>query len=61
MPRKNAVRKSQARDPIVSFSFDNRTYQIDPERRKVYRSFVELETSKAFEIWSLWRSTNLRA
>lgn len=42
--------------PIVTFSFEDRTYQIDPGRNKVYRRFVEIETSKAFEILSTWRS-----
>ena len=32
--------------------------QIDPERRKVYRRFVEIETAKAAEIFSTWRSQN---
>ncbi len=42
-------------DPIVQFRFEDRTYQIDPRLRKVYRSFVEIETSKAAEIFSIWR------
>ena len=41
---------------IVNFDFQDRTYQIDPGRKKVYRRFVEIETSKAFEILSIWRS-----
>lgn len=44
---------------FVTFDFERRTYQIDPERRKVYRRFVEIETSKASEIMSLWRSQNV--
>jgi hypothetical protein len=47
--------------PIVSFTFQDRTYQIDPGRKKVYRRFVEIETSKAFEILSIWRSQRLTA
>ncbi|GEM_PF-1297258 len=47
--------------PIVSFDFENRTYQIDPARRKVYRRFVEIETSKAWEIISNWRSASITA
>ncbi len=58
MPR--ATRKSKAKvvppTPIVSFDFEDRTYQIDPARRKVYRRFVEIETSKAFEIFTNWRA-----
>jgi len=41
---------------IVNFSFGDRTYQIDPGKKKVYRRFVEIETAKAFEILSTWRS-----
>jgi len=46
---------------IVSFDFQDRTYQIDPARRKVYRKFVEIETSKAFEIFTVWRGQNVGA
>jgi len=47
--------ESEAR-PIVNFNVGDRTYQIDPGRNKVYRRFVEIETAKAFEILSTWRS-----
>jgi hypothetical protein len=46
---------------IVDFDFQDRTYQIDPARRKVYRKFVEIETSKAFEIFTVWRGQNAGA
>ena len=59
MPRKT-TRKAESPASIVSFDHDNRTYQIDPRQKKVYRAFVELETSKAFEIYSVWRSANAR-
>jgi len=42
---------------IVNFDFEDRTYQIDPQLRKVYRRFVEIETSRASQIISVWRST----
>jgi len=42
--------------PIVTFNFRDRDYQIDPGRKKVYRRFVEIETSKAWEIFCDWRS-----
>ena len=54
MPRKGKLEPSEVR--IVNFDFEDRTYQIDPGKRKVYRRFVEIETSKAFEILSTWRS-----
>lgn len=52
-PKKNVEMPTR---PIVNFSFGDRTYQIDPGRNKVYRRFVEIETAKAFEILSTWRS-----
>ena len=55
MPRKRIV-KEKTPSPIVTFQFDNRTYEIDPGQRKVYRRFVELETSRAAEIFSIWRA-----
>ena len=42
---------------IVQFKLENRTYQIDPDLRKVYKAFVEIETSRAAEILTLWRSS----
>ena len=60
MPRK-ATRRVQDSSPFVSFSHNDNTYQIDPERRKVYRRFVEIETAKAAEIFSTWRSQNVQA
>jgi len=45
---------------IVDFDFGDRTYQIDPARQKVYRRFVEIETAKAVEIFSNWRSQKLQ-
>ena len=57
MPRKRAT-SNRTRVPMVNFSFEDRTYQIDPEAKKVYRRFVEIETSKAWEIFSVWRTAN---
>jgi len=58
VPRKPTPRKSATRDGFVNFNVGDRTYQIDPQRQKVYRQFVEVETSKAFAIYSVWRSQN---
>lgn len=45
--------------PMVAYHFEDRTYQIDADRRKVYnRMYVEIETSKAAEIMASWRSQN---
>jgi len=57
MPRKRIVPTVVSR--IVNFDFEDRTYQIDPGRKKVYRRFVEIETSKASEILSTWRAQHV--
>ena len=63
MPR--VARKTKTRTveptPIVSFDFEDRTYQIDPARHKVYRRFVEIETSRASQIFSIWRAATASA
>ena len=46
---------------IVTFDFEQRTYQIDPEQKRVYRRFVEIETSKASQILSVWRARHATA
>jgi len=56
MTRNRNRRKGETQASVVNFTFGDRTYQIDPQRQKVYRRFVEIETSKAFEIFSRWRS-----
>jgi hypothetical protein len=60
MPRKRA-QAPRVEVPIVTFKFEERTYQIDPNLKKVYRRFVEIETSKAAEIFSSWRALNALA
>jgi hypothetical protein len=60
MPTKRTV-KNEGRAPIVSFEFQDRTYQIDPSQKKVYRRFVEIETSRAVEIFTVWRSSSANA
>jgi len=52
MARKRIKRKP---GKIVQFNFEDCTYQIDPDLRKVYRSFVEIETAKASAIMTVWR------
>ena len=59
MARQRNSRKSpEAR--VVVFEFEQHTYQIDPRQKKVYRRFVEIETSKAAEIFSMWRAQEAR-
>jgi hypothetical protein len=55
MPRKPTKFK-QVDNRIVDFDFEDRTYQIDPRQKKVYRRFVEIETSRAAHILSNWRA-----
>ena len=58
MARKRESRSTE-QTPMVMFDFQDRTYQIDPGRKKVYRRFVEIETSKAAEIFSVWRAQHV--
>ncbi len=60
MPRKPRQTERELQS-MVSFEFEQRTYQIDPGLRKVYRRFVEIETAKAAEIFSLWRARDASA
>ena len=52
MARKRKVKPG----PMVTFQLGDRTYQIDPDLKKVYRAFVEIETAKASEILTVWRA-----
>jgi hypothetical protein len=56
MARKSTLKPVTPPTPIVNFDFEERTYQIDADRRKVYRKFVEIETAKASTILSIWRA-----
>ncbi len=60
MPRTKRT-SADGKRTIVNFDFGDRTYQIDPARRKVYRSFVEIETSRASVIYSEWRAQHATA
>jgi hypothetical protein len=59
VPSKKTTKSNPQPSSIVNFDFQERTYQIDPQRHKVYRHFVEIETSRAFEIYSHWRANHL--
>ena len=56
MPRKRKI-VDRVAPKFVDFSYEDRTYQIDPDHNKVYRRFVEIETSKACLILSNWRAS----
>jgi len=49
-PRKNPY-------GMVDFSFGDIQYQIDPARRKVYRAWVEVETSKSALIMGVFSTS----
>lgn len=56
---KKATVKEESIVKIVDFSFGAQTYQIDPDRQKVYRRFVEIETGRASTIFASWRASNV--
>jgi hypothetical protein len=60
MPRKK-VQSTCPEFKFVDFAYENRTYQIDPEHNKVYRRFVEIETSKSSQILMTWRAAAVGA
>lgn len=43
---------------VIDYNFGAQTYQIDPDRHKVYRRFVEIETGRASTIIASWRASN---
>ncbi len=59
MATKKAAVKVEPKSQVVEYSFGTQTYQIDPERHKVYRCFVEIETGRASTIFASWRASNV--
>jgi hypothetical protein len=57
--KKKAVAKVEPKVKVVTYSVGTQTYQIDPERQKVYRRFVEIETGRASTIFASWRASNI--
>ena len=47
-------KKAKGLNPIVSFQFEDQSYQIDPERRQVYRNWVSVESAKTFLVMNAW-------
>ena len=54
---RKSVKKEEPKLHVIDFSIGSLTYQIDTERQKVYRRFVEIETSRAATIYSTWRAS----
>ncbi len=59
MATKKAAVKIEPKAIVVEYSIGTQTYQIDPERHKVYRRFVEIETGRASTIFASWRASNV--
>ena len=59
MASKKATAKVEPKVKVIDYSFGTHTYQIDPERQKVYRRFVEIETGRASTIYASWRASNV--
>jgi hypothetical protein len=51
-------RKKADLDPMVNFRYQDVDYQIDPERRQVYRNWVSVNTARTFLIMSAWAAAN---
>ncbi len=45
---------------IVEFAYDNTSYQIDTQRRKVYRKWIEVESARTYLIMSAWSALNTK-
>ena len=59
MASKKTTVKVEPKVKVIDYSFGIHTYQIDPERQKVYRRFVEIETGRASTIFASWRASNV--
>ena len=59
MASKKATAKVEPKVKVIDYSFGTHTYQIDPERQKVYKRFVEIETGRASTIFASWRASNV--
>ena len=58
MAKKKVVTKVEPKINVVSYTIGAQTYQIDTEKQKVYRRFVEIETGRASTIYASWRANN---
>jgi hypothetical protein len=59
--QRKAKKAAATQVKVVTYRVGAQTYQIDTDRQKVYRQFVEIETSRAFEIYASWRAANATA
>ena len=56
-PRARKKKSWSASNGMIEFNFADVSYQIDPNRRKVYRRWIEVETAKTFVIMSAWNQS----
>jgi len=56
---KKPTAKVETKIKVVDYSYGTQTYQIDPDRQKVYRRFVEIETGRASTIFASWRASTV--
>ena len=45
---------TRPKNGMINFDFANVSYQIDPNRRKVYHRWIEVETAKTCQIMGAW-------
>ena len=57
---KKRIAKAEAAARIVEFAYDNTSYQIDTQRRKVYRKWIEVESARTYLIMSAWSALNTK-
>jgi hypothetical protein len=58
--KKGTLIRSVPVSSIVEFAYDNTSYQIDTERRKVYRKWIEVESARTYLIMSAWSALNVK-
>ena len=58
--KKGTLKRSETVPTIVEFAYDNTSYQIDTQRRKVYRKWVEVESARTYLIMSAWSALNAK-
>lgn len=56
--KKGAQKKSVQPSFLVDFDYGDTRYQIDTERRKVYRKWIEVESARTYLIMSAWSNLN---
>jgi len=58
--KKGTPKRSVPVSRIVEFAYDNTSYQIDTESRKVYRQWIEVESARTYLIMSAWSALNVK-